>query len=51
VETIADAVQRPTMKFVAMKTADQLDLQGLHRVKERLVSQRKRLSIKSAPAS
>jgi transposase len=26
-ETIAEAVQRPTMKFVATKTADQLDLQ------------------------
>src|SRR5687767_6798701 len=39
-ETIAEAVQRPTMKFVAMKTADQLDLQALHRVRERLVSQR-----------
>jgi transposase len=39
-EAIAEAVQRPTMKFVATKTADQLDLQGLHRVRERLVSQR-----------
>jgi transposase len=28
------------MKFVAIKTADQLDLQALHRVRERLVSQR-----------
>jgi transposase len=28
------------MKFVAPKTADQLDLQALHRVRERLVSQR-----------
>jgi transposase len=28
------------MKFVAMKTANQLDLQALHRVRERLVSQR-----------
>jgi hypothetical protein len=26
------------MKFVATKTADQLDLQALHRVRERLVS-------------
>jgi transposase len=34
------AVQRPTMKFVATKTAEQLDLQALHRVRERLVSQR-----------
>jgi transposase len=28
------------MKFVATKTADQLDLQALHRERERLVSQR-----------
>ena len=39
-EAIAEAVQRPTMKSVATKTADQLDLQALHRVRERLVSQR-----------
>src|SRR6266513_1371796 len=36
----AEAVQRPTMKFVATKTTEQLDLQALHRVRERLVSQR-----------
>jgi transposase len=28
------------MKFVATKTADQLDLQALHRVRERFVGQR-----------
>jgi transposase len=39
-EAITEAVQRPTMKFVAMKTTDQLDLQALHRVRERFVSQR-----------
>jgi transposase len=39
-EAIAEAVQRPTMRFVATKTADQLDLQALHRVRERLVRQR-----------
>ena len=39
-EAIAEAVQRPTMKFVATKTAEQLDLQALHRVRERLVRQR-----------
>ena len=39
-EGIAEAVQRPTMKFVATKTADQLDLQALHRVRARLVGQR-----------
>src|SRR5262249_9455859 len=30
-EAIAEAVQRPTMKFVTTKTADQLDLQAVHR--------------------
>jgi transposase len=39
-EAIAEAVQRPTMKFVATKTAEQLDVQALHRVRERLVSRR-----------
>ena len=39
-EAIAEAVQRPTMKFVATKSTGQLDLQALHRVRERLVSQR-----------
>jgi transposase len=39
-EAIAEAVRRPTMKFVATKTAEQLDLQALHRVRERLVGQR-----------
>ena len=39
-EAIAEAVQRPTMRFVTTKTTDQLDLQALHRVRERLVSQR-----------
>jgi len=39
-EAIAEAVQRPTMKFVALKSVEQLDLQALHRVRERLVSQR-----------
>jgi transposase len=35
----AEAVQRPTMKFVTIETAKQLNLQAL-RVRERLVSQR-----------
>jgi transposase len=43
-EAIAEAVQRPTMKFVATKTADQLDLQALHRMRERLVRQRTGIS-------
>jgi transposase len=33
-------VQRPTMKFVATKIADQLALQALHRLRECLVGQR-----------
>jgi transposase len=39
-KAIAEAVLRPTMKFFAIKTVEQLDLQGLHRVRERLVCQR-----------
>jgi transposase len=39
-EAIAEAVQRPTKKFVATKSVDQLDLQALHRVRERLVGER-----------
>jgi transposase len=39
-EAIAEAVQRPTMKFVTTKTEDQLDLQALHRVRARLVRER-----------
>jgi transposase len=39
-EAIAEAVQRPTLKFVATKSAEQLDLQALHRVRERSISQR-----------
>jgi transposase len=33
-EAIAKAVQRPGMRFVAIKTDEQLDLQALHRVLE-----------------
>jgi transposase len=39
-EAIAEAVQRPTMRFVPLKTIDQLDLQALHRVRDRLVARR-----------
>ncbi len=39
-EAIAEAVQRPTMRFVPLKTVDQLDLQALHRVRDRLVARR-----------
>jgi len=39
-EAIAEAVTRQNMRFVPIKTEDQLDLQGLHRVRERLVHNR-----------
>src|SRR5919199_5372753 len=39
-EAIAEAVTRPTMRFVPTKDADQQDLQALHRVRERLMGER-----------
>src|SRR5579862_2290661 len=39
-EAIAEAVQRPTMRFVPIKTEEQLDLQAVHRVRERWVTRR-----------
>jgi transposase len=36
----AEAVQRPTTRFVPSKSNEQLDLQALHRVRSRLVSKR-----------
>ena len=39
-EAIAEAATRPTMHFVAMKTEEQLDMQTLHRVRDRLVGER-----------
>ena len=39
-EAIAEAVGRPTMRFVPIKTDDQLDLQALHRVRDRWVARR-----------
>ena len=39
-EAIAEAVGRPSMRFVPIKTDDQLDLQSLHRVRERWVRRR-----------
>jgi transposase len=43
-EAIAEAATRPTMRFVALKTEGQLDLQVLHRVRDRLVGQRTALT-------
>jgi transposase len=45
-EAIAEAVARPTMRFVPIKTDDQLDLQSLHRVRERWVVRRTAVSIR-----
>jgi transposase len=39
-EAIAKAVQRPRIRFVPIKTEEQLDLQALHRVRERWVMRR-----------
>jgi transposase len=39
-EAIAEAATRPTMRFVELKSAEQLDLQSLHRVRDRLVGAR-----------
>ena len=42
-EAIAEAVSRPTMRFVEIRSPDQVDLQALHRVRDRLVAQRTRV--------
>ena len=39
-EAIAEAATRPTMRFVEPKSEEQLDLQTLHRMRERLIGQR-----------
>jgi transposase len=39
-EANAEAVGRPTMRFVPVKTEAQLDLQTIHRVRQRLVGRR-----------
>jgi transposase len=39
-EGIAEAVTRPTMRFVDLKSQDQLDMQTLHRSRDRLVGER-----------
>lgn len=43
-EAIAEAATRPTMRFVTQKTEAQLDLQTLHRVRERMVIARTALT-------
>lgn len=42
-EGIAEAASRPTMRFVELKSQDQLDIQTLHRVRSRLVAERTNL--------
>jgi transposase len=37
---IAEAVQRPTMRFVAVRSIEQVDVQAIHRVRDQLISQR-----------
>ena len=39
-EGIAEAATRPTMRFVDLKSQEQLDMQTLHRSRDRLVSER-----------
>ena len=39
-EAIAEAATRPTMRFVELKSEEQLDLQSLHRARDRLVGER-----------
>src|ERR1700687_548699 len=39
-EAIAEAVGRPTMRFVPIKSDEQLDMQSLHRVRERWILRR-----------
>ncbi|MGO1164927.1 IS110 family transposase [Brucella sp. C7-11G] len=42
-EGIAEAASRPTMRFIDLKSQEQLDIQTLHRVRSRLVAERRNL--------
>lgn len=42
-EAVAEAVSRPTMRFVQIKRPDQVDMQALHRARDRMVASRTRL--------
>ncbi|ESZ01971.1 hypothetical protein X737_38790, partial [Mesorhizobium sp. L48C026A00] len=42
-EAICEAVGRPTMRFVPPKSADQLAIQAVHRIRSRLVADRVKL--------
>ena len=41
-EAIAEAASRPTMRFVELKSEEQLDMQTLHRARDRLVGNGRR---------
>src|SRR5271169_616545 len=43
-EAICEAVGRPSMRFVPIKSAEQLAVQALHRIRSRLVSDRTQLT-------
>lgn len=43
-EAICEAVERPNMRFVPIKSAEQLEIQQLHRARSLAVAQRKNLS-------
>ncbi|MEQ8401000.1 MAG: IS110 family transposase [Roseitalea porphyridii] len=43
-EAIAEAATRPTMRFIELKSEEQLDVQTLHRVRDRLVGERTSLT-------
>ena len=47
-EGIAEAATRPTMRFVELKSQEQLDMQTLHRSRDRLVGERTALSTSCA---
>src|SRR6056297_3716926 len=42
-EAICEAVGRPSMRFVPPKSPEQLEIQAVHRIRQRLVSDRTRL--------
>ncbi|WP_299085938.1 IS110 family transposase [uncultured Ruegeria sp.] len=42
-EAICEAIGRPSMRFVPVKSAEQLEIQAVHRIRQRLVSDRTRL--------
>lgn len=42
-EAIAEAVTRPSMRFVEIKSTEQIDIQALHRIRDQMVRSRTRL--------